>query len=100
MPSILLEKYIKYINIIRSTAPGMVHSTKGGGQLNIRIMGLTLIQFLMLQIVCLMSFSISLERVHCPRGSFQYASFLFEDFLKNYQGYPAPLKQIKCKTRK
>ena len=34
----------------------MVHSAKGGGQLNIRFMGLTLIQFLMLYVVYLMSF--------------------------------------------
>ena len=80
----------------------MVPSTKGGGQLNIRIMALTLIQFLTLYIVYLMSFSISLERAHAQesRGSFQYANFLFEDFLIDYQGSLAPLKQVKCKTRK
>ena len=49
-----------------------------------------------------MSFTISLERAHAQeyRVSFQYANVLFEDFLKDYQGYLAPLKQLKCKTMK
>ena len=49
-----------------------------------------------------MSFTISLERAHAQeyRVSFQYANVLFEDFLKDYQGSLAPLKQLKCKTIK
>ena len=70
-----LESIIKYtiysirncisVNTIILMFVNMVHSTKGGGQLNITIIGLTLIQILMLQIVYVMSLSIMVHFLFC-----------------------------------